>query len=555
MFGFDINLTVSQLNTLGWCLLMLVDLLIDAVTIVHILMNKKDEPSSAILWTLVVLTIPVMGVAAYLVLGINNFKSTSNVKKSNELIIAEALRLSGDAAARVLDGLAGKAPDKPEYSSILIKRLVAAELATGLRERRERRAVSRRLFLRGSAPEPYDVAAESALAEEHVRAIHPLIEGNALDLLEDGTKAYPRMLAAIKEAKSTIHLQSYIINYDQKGAEIFNALEEKTREGVEVRVLFDRMGSASLFRQYLRRTLYHWLYRLGGFKGKPRGWIHVDLQAFSGVSLLAPWRLQHRNHRKVMIVDSRRAFVGGINISADNDARIAKSKTIHDLHAEVIGPAVGMLQFFFLRDWCYASGSPPDTFFSERYFPPQERHGDSRMHIVASGPGQSYAATEKLFMTAATSSRKSLAIITPYFVPDKSFIQALCMASARGVEVKVIIPRNNNHWYVRFATSGFYETLLDAGVRVFEKKGRFSHAKAMLVDGAWGVMGSSNCDYRSFRINYELDFTAQGGAFIEMLNRQFALEEADSEEIKLPLDKRFHEELLEGVCSLLAPIL
>ena len=271
-----------------------------------------------------------------------------------------------------------------------------------------------------------------------------------------------------------------------------------------------------------------------------------------------PWTIQLRNHRKLLICDGKVGFIGGINISGGNVPSPGMlGRYIHDLHCGVLGPIVGELQFSFLRDWFCVSKCDLNTLMRPEYFPKAERRGNSMVRLVGSGPGQCYEGSEMLHMTAATTAERYIWIITPYFVPDKPFLKALRNAVARGVEVRVIVPASNNHWYIKLATGSLYPYLLEAGVRIFEKRGVFSHAKAMLVDGAWGRMGSSNCDVRSFRLNYELDIVIEKGSFIDELHSQFMAEMEDADEIFLTdvAKKSMPLQLAENFCALFTPIL
>lgn len=491
----------GQMSFDTWIIFMLVVVLLDVFTIVHILANKYDEPASAILWIFIVADIPILGVFVYLILGINRIKTTGlKVDKASRDMHKAKLGTEG----AFLSYLAGVKkfnfkPSEPGYMTMLDKLM----------------------------PNTFPTL------------------GNSISLLEDGTSAYPKMLEAIEGAQKHIHLQSFIINDDEVGNKIFEALQRKSKvDGVKVKVLFDRLGSSHAYSRHF-------------FKKWSRGNKNFELKAFSKFNLLVPYRIQLRNHRKLLICDGKVAFIGGINISAENDATL-KTKYIHDLHCRIQGPAVGELQFSFLKDWSFVSKTDPETLLEQGdYFVTPEDMGESIIRMISSGPGQAYEASKKLFMSALTMAKKSLWIITPYFVPDKSFIEGLCLAAARNVDIRIIIPQNNNHWYVRCASRSIYNTLIHSNIRVFEKKGMFSHAKAALVDSEWAIMGSSNCDMRSFRLNYELDFTVEGGDFVYLLHQQFLKELAESQEVTYSdrMKRTWHQELIENFCSLFTPVL
>jgi cardiolipin synthase A/B len=494
---------VSQASLWGWVTLIIFFLCMDIVAILHILKNKHDQPASAILWIFLVIELHIAGIILYLILGINRL-NTKGLKVGKIHKSTRAMRNTPGTLSKYLEKMiqfnySGNLKDEHKYLSVLDRIL----------------------------PSTYPVC------------------GNNLELLEDGTTAYPKMFNAIRNAKNHIHLQSYIIMNDDTGDKLFNILKEKAKTGVKVKVLFDRMGSGKAYKAHFFK---HWTKGLPNFEIKP----------FSKVNLLAPYRIQLRNHRKLLIVDGKTAFIGGVNISSENDQHINKNKYIHDLHSKITGPVVGEFQYIFLRDWSLVTKiSPLEIFEVNNYFPSPIKCGNSLVRVNSSGPGQTYEASKKLFMTAVTTAQHSLWIVTPYFVPDKSFIDMLCMAAGRNVEIKIVIPQNNNHWYVHYAARSIYNTLLKANIRIFEKKGVFSHVKAMMVDGIWATMGSSNCDNRSFRLNYELDFVVQGGDFIRDLHDQILKEIEESEEITLEKRKKRtpKEELLENFCSLLTPVL
>ncbi|OGV39473.1 MAG: cardiolipin synthase [Lentisphaerae bacterium GWF2_45_14] len=507
MFESLESLEMIRTTTFMVCSLAL--LAIYVLTVIHILINKHEEPASAMLWILVVLDFPFIGIMIYLLFGINRLKTTGlSVQLSNEIVNAEKKGILFNGMGNYFRNQIQHIAKYPDY---------------------QRNTFNYNRTLDRLLPETLPM------------------KGNSLELLHDGTMAYPRMLKAIESAQHNIHLQSFIIMNDEIGKAIFDALARKASNGVKVKVLYDRFGSSHAILSHFFRK----------YSGKIP---NLQIKSFMRINLFTPWRIQLRNHRKLLVVDGKTAFIGGINISSNNisGSDSTKYKYIHDLHCCMEGSAVGELQFSFLRDWCFATNFPPSKIFTEENFPPLDSAlGDGTVRIIDTGPGQNPEGSQKVFFTAATTSQKYIWIMTPYFVPDKPFISALCMAAARGVDVKLIVPKNNNHWYVDFACKSLYEKLLSDGIRIFEKMGSFSHVKAMIVDGEWTVMGSSNCDVRSFRLNFELDFVAYGGQFISDVREQFLKELYDSCEITTSdmKNKKFSRELAENICSLLTPVL
>lgn len=375
----------------------------------------------------------------------------------------------------------------------------------------------------------------------------PLLSGNRTELLVDGTEAYPRMLADIRQARNSIRLQSFILMGDDAGIQFMEALTEKAGDGVDVKVLYDSFGSfKALFSRRFRKLLRH----------RPE---NLKIRAFSQLNLFAPWLFQMRNHRKLLVIDGRIAYTGGINISEENEQRedVPANRHIHDLHCRITGPAVSQLAMSFYRDWAYTTRRKPCGITVPGELAMPEHCGEDALRVIPSGPGNFYQGSRDLFFAAAMQAQKSLTILTPYFVPGVQYVELLCMAAARGVDVQIIVPENNNHLFVDLAARSMYGRLLESGVRIYEKRGTFSHIKALLGDGEWGFMGSSNCDNRSFRLNYELDFWFDGGPAAAALDFEIHQELRDCREVTL-LDtdrKGVAARLVENACALLSPIL
>ena len=474
----------------------------------HILLNMRDEPERALLWLLLVFAFPVLGVILYLFFGLSR-RNTFGSRVRNILSYIRG------ADSGTLKGL-------------------FAERSRTLRP-----------FIAHRAGAVTDISATDAEAAlDRLFPNTPPLAGNLVELFCDGDAAYPEMLRAIREAKESIHMQSFIFSNDRVGCMLFDAMSEKARQGVSVKVIYDSFGSFGAMRtQFFRR-----------YAGMSP---NMSVHPFSRATLLNPWRYQLRNHRKLLITDGRTAFLGGLNISAENFHIGRQRREIHDLHCRVSGPAVSELQMSFLQDWSITTREKPDKVFLPHYFPAPRACGSANVRVIASGHGYLFQGTEQVFHTAVSTAQKYIWICTPYFVPDKPFCKALRVAALRGVDVRIILPKNNNHFFMRLASRNLYEPLCTDGVRIFEKLGEFSHAKAMLCDGRWAYFGSSNCDVRSFRLNYELDIAVSDGPFIEALHHQFLAEIENAVEIRLeeiektPVSWR----LLQSLCALFTPLL
>ncbi len=369
---------------------------------------------------------------------------------------------------------------------------------------------------------------------------------NTIKLLHDGTQTYPEMEKYIRSAQHHIHLQSYIIRDDEFTRRFFDLLVERANAGVKVRVLYDGLGS---FKAIFSGFFAHFASR------SPR----MIVRPFSRWMIFTPWRLQHRNHRKILIVDGKVAFAGGINLFKENIGKksLKIQPQINDIHAKMMGPIIYDIQFQFFRDWFFAGDETVDELEEKNYFPFLESEGNSIIRLIGSGPGQHDHGIENLFNTMLSCARSHIWIMTPYFIPNISFIQAIRMARLRGIEVRIILPEKTDMFITTNATRVIYAPLIKRGVRIFEKRGNFTHSKAILVDNDVVVMGSPNCDVRSFSLNYESAFVVECPVFNNQLRHHFRSEMKKSREItELVLEnKHWYQKILETICYLFSPIL
>jgi cardiolipin synthase len=495
MFSIDLQ-NVSYVTLL---------IIIHIYAALHILFTKSDNPTKMLLWLFVVIAMPIAGIIIYMLFGINSLRTMRAIDKASDQF---------DPHQQVL---ARFFKQQNQYTH----RLHENELGIGMRHK-FRHIISR-------------VLPESL----------PLV-GNSVKLLHDGTETYPDMLEAINTSEKSIHLQSYIIAPDEAGKKILDAMLERSKAGVDVKVMYDRFGSfkamiSGFFRKYNKNSPEN--FRIAPFV---RGHLIIPLP-------------QLRNHRKLLIVDGKTAFIGGVNIGQENDhnSNIPQDKMIHDLHCRIEGPAVASMQYAYLRDWMSSTKKTLLSLLTEDAFPEPQKPGDSVVRVIPAGPGQQPQASRSAFRAAADTARNSLWIFTPYFVPDIAILEELCMAALRGVDVRVVVPANNNHFFVDQAARSRYRVLMEAGVRIFEKQGIFSHCKIMMVDGEVIVLGSSNYDIRSFELNLELDIVIEHGSFIEEVIRTLHVELEQCVEIDpaTVFNKSSSRILIENLFSLLSPIL
>ena len=403
--------------------------------------------------------------------------------------IATATLLCGCAALPNVDAMDRSATAAPTVSNA--RGAIAPQQANALFEKRWARAA-------------LDLKARAAL-EEAATGV-PLIAGNKITLLFDGPQTMQAMMDAAGAATDSINLETYIFDQDDIGLKFADLLIDKQRHGVAVNVLYDSVGTLGTPQAFFDRM------RAAG----------IGLIAFNPVNPLqggAKWRLNNRDHRKVMIVDGKIAFTGGLNISgtyANSSLFRSKSKSANpkdvgwrDTHIKIEGPAAAALQWMFIDNWVHQEAGE----LQERnYFPPLAAVGDKIVRVLATKPEHGYE-IYKSFVLALEQAKKSIHITCAYFVPDKQVIDALGAAVKRGVDVRLILPGVSDNGVVALASRGFYDELLERGVKIAELQVSVLHAKTAVIDGNWSTVGSSNIDNRSFLYNYELNVVVVDARF------------------------------------------
>ncbi|NOY81228.1 MAG: cardiolipin synthase [Kiritimatiellaeota bacterium] len=372
---------------------------------------------------------------------------------------------------------------------------------------------------------------------------YPLLGGNEVRLLINGTEAYPAMFDAIAAARHHIHFQTFMICNDEVGRAFLEALAAKASAGVRVRLLYDRFGSThAVLTGLLRR-----------YRSVPNfelvGWTQANL-------IKRQFQVNLRNHRKIMVVDGRAAFAGGINVHREN-TDTEKGPAIRDYHFALRGPIVQELQYSFLRDWYFMTDADPEALLHADHFPEVPPVGRALVRLINSGPTSELETIEDVFFTCVTSAQRQILAVTPYFVPTPDILRAFRTAALRGVDVRLTVPRVNNHVYAGLAGRALYGDLLAAGVRVFERNPPFMHAKALVVDDVLALVGTANIDVRSLRLNYETNLAVYDAGLVTALKRAILDEIACSVELDYgtwstrPLRRR----LIENFCALMTPIL
>lgn len=367
----------------------------------------------------------------------------------------------------------------------------------------------------------------------------PLLAGNSVEPLRDGDEAFPAMLAAIAGGRRSITLTTYIFDNDPTGEEFLNALSAAHARGVAVRVLIDDVGS-----RYTRPSMIGLLRRAG-----------VPVAAFLPTRVPRLFRYANlRNHRKLMVVDGRLGFCGGMNIRHGHRIRANPDAPTRCMHFALRGPVVGELQEAFAVDWAFATG---EQLVGEPWFTPLPAAGDAMARGVPDGPDADIDNVLHILIGALAVARRRVRIVTPYFVPDGELLRALRVAALRGVSVELLLPARSNLPFVDWARSPQLPFLLDSGCVIHLASEPFDHSKLMVVDGAWSLVGSTNWDARSLRLNFEYNVECYDPAFAARLEAiiDAKLDGAARLTAEALAARPFPIKLRDGLARLLSPYL
>ncbi len=405
----------------------------------HALLHKRD-PRAQFSWLLTCLLVPVIGPMFYWGFGINRVETRARQWQARGLFSRGRLL---EAHQRSVAELRDSHPDMEEPMLALLQ-------------------LSRRVTGK------------------------PLLTHNCVELLHNGDDAYPAMISAIDAAKNYVFLMSYLFVGDIAGRAIAEALVRAGARGVDVRVLVDGIGS-HVGRKHIRKHL----------EGKPG----VRLEHFLPLRLgRRMFLLNLRNHRKILIVDGKKGFTGGINIAGDNLHSSKPKHPIQDLHFAMEGPIVHTLEEVFSEDWCFRVGKDtwPET-------PPVVAAGNALCRGIKDGPNEDFETLQWILIGALACSRESVRILTPYFIPSRELVSALRAAVLRGVSVQIILPIESNLPVVDWACNAMLPEIIDHGIQVFRQPAPFSHSKLIVIDDFYLNVGSANLDPRSLRLNFEFN--------------------------------------------------
>jgi len=451
------------------------------------------------------------------------------------------LHLAASSAAWRLGGLivvllVSACASLPDTRQLRAQHAQVARAADSSRSSYERgREIAGRVGASGRAEDflAYHLAVEEAVSGA------PLVPGNRVALLTDGEAVYREMLEAISRARRYVHMETYIFEDDEQGRRFADALIAARARNVQVALMVDAVGTMSTPDALFDRL-------------RQAGVLVAVFNPLNPAEARAGWSPNQRNHRKVLVVDGEVGFLGGMNISSvyasgslSDAGEQTRGTPWRDTHMAIRGPGVAELERILRDGWESQGGPPLPQWITLR---PPPRQGDLVVRVLANDPQHQDGYTVYLtLMSAFASAQKSIHITMAYFVPDPAFLEVLEQAARRGVDVVLILPGFSDFSLVFHAGRSHYERLLRAGVKIYERRDALLHAKTAVVDGVWSTVGSSNLDWRSFALNYEINAVILGADFGRQMEAQFARDLGNAVPVRLQdwrrrgLDDRFME--------------
>jgi cardiolipin synthase A/B len=389
----------------------------------------------------------------------------------------------------------------------------------GLLSPQKSKAIMERLK---SSTNPTDILERHNAVVESVTD-SPLTKGNKVTLLANGQAAYTAMFNAIQSAKDHINLESYIFEGDDAGRKFADLLLQKQAEGVQVNLIFDSLGSYNTPAPFFKSL-------------RDRGIHVVEFNPLNPFKAHGHWLLAHPDHRKILIIDGKVAIAGGINISSNYSSSLSTRKKpkgaplpVRDTDVQIEGPAVAEFQKLFLDTWQKQNGP---QLSGRNYFPALKEEGNALVRVVGSTPGQNNRITFIVYVSAITFAEHSIHLTNAYLIPDNQIIDALTDAAKRGVDVKIILPSSSDTSMGLFAARYNYSGLLKAGVKIYERRNVFLHAKTAVIDGVLSTVGSTNLDYWSLLSDDEVNAVILNHDFAIGMEKMFDKDLAESDQIQ-----------------------
>ncbi|HKJ43311.1 MAG TPA: cardiolipin synthase [Sunxiuqinia sp.] len=366
-----------------------------------------------------------------------------------------------------------------------------------------------------------------------------LTDNNEVTILRNGKETYPAIFQAMEDARNHIHLEYYIIDDDELGHQLKDLLVRKARQGIEIRVIYDDVGSWQLPRKYINE-----LTKAG-----------VKIDCFMKVRFpMLTSRVNYRNHRKIIVVDGEVAFTGGLNIADRYMHGTKKLGPWRDTHIMLKGGAATALQIIFMADWYFVY---KEIFKGEAYFHEFQPGTGKLVQIVSSGPDSDWASIGQAYFSSIASATERVYISTPYLIPTTEISLAMKTAALGGIDIRVLLPGHSDGIIPRWSTDSYVEELLEAGVKIYHYQPGFTHSKMIVVDGIFSSVGTANFDFRSLETNFEVNAMVYDGDVATTLEKQFFDDLSQSEELSLEewQKRNWIRKTKESFARILSPML
>ena len=471
-----------------------------------ILLENRD-PSKTVTWLLIFILLPGVGLIIYAVFGRNLRKI--KIFKTQEL----ASNMKEEKLFRNLD----------EINNLI---------------RLEQDTISVSKLLKDNEEDNIKLKIISLLLNT---GMFPFTTNNKVDIFVDGNEKFERLIKDIENAKDHIHLEYFIIKDSDIGQKIKNLLIKKSKENVKIKILYDDVGC---WRFWFHREFFNEM--------KSHG---IEIVPFLPTKFpIIGGKLNYRNHRKIVVIDGRVGYTGGINIGDEYMGKDKKFGYWRDTHIRIEGTSVYMLQMTFLIDWYY---NTKEVLLNTNYFPRLNNFGNSMIQVVASGPDSDWEAIHYAYFLAICQAKKSIYIETPYFIPDESILRALKSAALSGVDVRIIFPKIADHKIVNIASYSYFDDILKSGGRVYLYEKGFIHSKVIIIDNSIASTGSANMDLRSFMLNFEINAFIYDRKVIDLMKEDFFEDMKNSKEINKDefKNRSIIQKSKESVARLFSPIL
>ena len=471
-----------------------------------ILLENRD-PSKTVTWLLIFILLPGVGLIIYAVFGRNLRKI--KIFKTQEL----ASNMKEEKLFRNLD----------EINNLI---------------RLEQDTISVSKLLKDNEEDNIKLKIISLLLNT---GMFPFTTNNKVDIFVDGNEKFERLIKDIENAKDHIHLEYFIIKDIDIGQKIKNLLIKKSKENVKIKILYDDVGC---WRFWFHREFFNEM--------KSHG---IEIVPFLPTKFpIIGGKLNYRNHRKIVVIDGRVGYTGGINIGDEYMGKDKKFGYWRDTHIRIEGTSVYMLQMTFLIDWYY---NTKEVLLNTNYFPRLNNFGNSMIQVVASGPDSDWEAIHYAYFLAICQAKKSIYIETPYFIPDESILRALKSAALSGVDVRIIFPKIADHKIVNIASYSYFDDILKSGGRVYLYEKGFIHSKVIIIDNSIASTGSANMDLRSFMLNFEINAFIYDRKVIDLMKEDFFEDMKNSKEINKDefKNRSIVQKSKESVARLFSPIL